>query len=934
MVYDPGVGPVRWPTVGRDAELSTLVDAIGSARAGAGRLVVVEGVAGAGKSHLLDRLLTSITDPIAIARAQVPVGDLGTPFAAPLAALGLTLADVGVDPRGPRSLIEAGAGEVALAVVVDGLLRTVEDRCLDAPLLLVVDDVHAADLGTLMWLDRLAASVGSLPLAVVLAARPASPGTPFEQFRLSCAVRHDSVQLAPLDEAAVDALVTAVHGSPPGPLLARALGRTQGLPLFVTAILERIAVGDLVRIGDRVDVVDGDDLDLDGRAPDAVAERIRAVPPEMRRVLLAAAVLGERITAGHVHDMLEVPLVEVIELLDAAERAGLVLIDGVGYRFRHELYRQAVLDGVARPALAALHASAAHVRAARAEPAVVVARHLLAAEASGPEMAEWLVDAAESVVAYEPQNALMMVDLASSGVVAPSRRAIAVRGRALASVGRVAEAESVLRHLLATAPTHDEELQLRRELALALFQQGRPAESMVEMVRVVELAPDAAGRARARAEEAFTHLLVGGFAEAGEVAAEAQATGILLGDMTTEVAAAMVLCLVRLYHGEMSAALELADRLEHLTGLEATSDAAVYQPWFAAAMARVEADDHGGARRVAAFGQQRCIEAGYHWMVPGYDAVASYCSMRAGELSDSIAEATAALDWRITDRLGVAVWCHAFIARASVHQGELDRAAAALGAADQLIDQGRAQLGWDHVGLARAALAERRGDLVAAHDALADVWDLHLALGVLSAVQETGPELVRFESLIGRRERSATVLEVLDRAAERIGDPTRLADRERAHAWMQRDVDRLESAVAHARRSPRRLVAATALAELAAWHADLGSGRASLDAAAAAAELFSACGAVGDVRRLEPLLSRSSVRAETAVAGPSSLSRTETRVVRLVAEGLANAEIAARLHVSRRTVESHVSSAYRKLGVSNRVEMARVGLGMVSDHVA
>jgi ATP/maltotriose-dependent transcriptional regulator MalT len=312
-------------------------------------------------------------------------------------------------------------------------------------------------------------------------------------------------------------------------------------------------------------------------------------------------------------------------------------------------------------------------------------------------------------------------------------------------------------------------------------------------------------------------------------------------------------------------------------------------------------------------------------MVPGYDALAAYASLRAGELPDAVAEATAALGWGIVDRLGVAVWCHAFLARVAVHQGELDVAATELAAADELIDQGRAQLGWDHVGLARAALAERQGDLAAAYASLADVWDLHLALGARSAAQETGPELVRLETLLGSHERTDAVLDVLGSSARRIGDATRLADLDRAAAWHRRDVDRLERAIAHSRRSPRRLVTATALAELATWYRADGRRSAADEAARAARELFVACGAVGDAHLVEPALRGGGAHQADATTGPAALSRREAAVVTLVAEGLANAEIATRLYVSRRTVESHVSSAYRKLGVSNRVELARIG---------
>jgi DNA-binding NarL/FixJ family response regulator len=57
-----------------------------------------------------------------------------------------------------------------------------------------------------------------------------------------------------------------------------------------------------------------------------------------------------------------------------------------------------------------------------------------------------------------------------------------------------------------------------------------------------------------------------------------------------------------------------------------------------------------------------------------------------------------------------------------------------------------------------------------------------------------------------------------------------------------------------------------------------------------------------------------------------ALTVTERRVTALVAEGMSNSVIASALGISRRTVESHVSSCYRKLEVISRVALARVAL--------
>jgi DNA-binding NarL/FixJ family response regulator len=85
-------------------------------------------------------------------------------------------------------------------------------------------------------------------------------------------------------------------------------------------------------------------------------------------------------------------------------------------------------------------------------------------------------------------------------------------------------------------------------------------------------------------------------------------------------------------------------------------------------------------------------------------------------------------------------------------------------------------------------------------------------------------------------------------------------------------------------------------------------------------------------RRLRELGVRSVPRGPrpSTAGNPAQLTRREVEVVKLVALGLRDAEIAERLFLSEKTVGHHVSSILRKLGVSNRgqaaVEAARLGL--------
>jgi DNA-binding NarL/FixJ family response regulator len=99
---------------------------------------------------------------------------------------------------------------------------------------------------------------------------------------------------------------------------------------------------------------------------------------------------------------------------------------------------------------------------------------------------------------------------------------------------------------------------------------------------------------------------------------------------------------------------------------------------------------------------------------------------------------------------------------------------------------------------------------------------------------------------------------------------------------------------------------------------------------AAAADLYEALEARWDLTRAEQRLRREGVRRTGPGArrrpksGWEALTETERRIAALVAEGNSNPAIASRLFISRRTVQSHVSSILAKLDLTSRVELAVV----------
>jgi DNA-binding CsgD family transcriptional regulator len=656
--------------------------------------------------------------------------------------------------------------------------------------------------------------------------------------------------------------------------------------------------------------------------PTAVASRVVAVAGADATTIAAMAFSGPTFELDDVAAVLGEPLASVIAVCERIKQAGLVVSDGT-YRFRHEHYRLAAAGLVDAPTGRALHSALArHLIARNADP-LQIADHLIRAEASGNEASEWLRRGAEQLVQLDPTAALVLIERAESVAPAPDRGRTILKARALANVGRAAESEALVHHLLVGA-TPDEESSLRRDLAMVKFQQGLVGETSDELVRAAELAADARSRTRLAAETSFAHLFVADFATARTVAREAALAGERTGDLGAVIAAEMVGGLVALYDHDLDEAVRLATRLEAFSELPEAADAALYQPWFSASLIRIMMGEYSHARRLNGVGRRRSQRAGYLWMVPAYDALDAYVALNIGELDDAEAIATSAIGWGIEDSFGATLWCHSFRALVAAARDDWEQVRTSIAAAETLVLPGQAQFGWTHLALAQAALAEHDGRLDEGYGALRATWDVYEAFGIDSPRQELGPAMARLAHLADDRDRLESVVQFLQGAAERTGHPLWRAEAAEATAWRDRDDAAMCRASEMFEAAGRLLRAGEVMGYAAELAVDAGVSTARWYAARAR-ERFEELGVVasipGDVDRA------TAPRTTAApVLGVASLSRSERAVVALVAEGLTNTQIAEQLFLSRRTVESHVSAAYRKLQLSNRVELARVVL--------
>lgn len=422
-----GIDGVDTALIGRAVPLAALDATVRSlAPGGGGRLVTVLGDAGVGKSRLRQALLQSLADPMTASDVQVltaqawpetertpwgllrdllwrhagldgselpavalerlhevllpllldPAGEGPDPLAtarlqALAHAIGLLDAHqaqamgVAGDPRQLRLAVQ-GASLAALR----GLLR-------QGPLLLLLDDLHWADDGSLDLVHHWWRELAGRPLAIVVLARPAlrqrRPDWPMEGSGVQ------QIELGPLGADDADALVDALLGRlrPVPPTLRQALWqRSGGNPYYIEELVCMLIDGGVLDTRGDVWHWRGDDEALQ-QLPSTLAgvlqARLGRLDPAQRLALQQAAVVGP---------LFDTPALAAIDprapfALPALQALGLVLPEpGGAWRFHHQLLQQAAYDSVPRRESEPWHARvAAHLAARDDSPSLWVASH-------------------------------------------------------------------------------------------------------------------------------------------------------------------------------------------------------------------------------------------------------------------------------------------------------------------------------------------------------------------------------------------------------------------------------------------------------------------------------------------------------------------------------------------------------------------------------
>jgi DNA-binding SARP family transcriptional activator len=362
----------RGAFVGRKAELDELLAGLDDAIAGRGRLFLLVGEPGIGKSRLAEELAAR-----ASARgARILVGRCWEAGGAPAywpwveslrryvrdtepaelpAALGPGAAEIAqlvpeirseLPELSEASTLESEGARFRLFDAVAELLRNASDA---RPIVLVLDDLHAADAPSLLLLQFLARKLDSTRLLVLGAYRDVDPVPREPLTGVLAEVAREPVTrrlfLRGLSELDVEELVERTASELASPELVAAIQeRTEGNPLFV---------GETMRLL----VSEGVGAEADGRAEitvpqtvrDVITRRVDRLSERCNRILVLASILGRDFSLGTLARVAEMPEVELLETLDEAMAARIVADHPAAHgrlRFAHVLIRDTLYDSL------------------------------------------------------------------------------------------------------------------------------------------------------------------------------------------------------------------------------------------------------------------------------------------------------------------------------------------------------------------------------------------------------------------------------------------------------------------------------------------------------------------------------------------------------------------------------------------------------------
>ncbi len=379
------------PFVGRGREIAELDGALEALRSGRGGLYLLSGEPGIGKTRLAERVADAAADAgtrvlwgrcwesggappywpwVQVLRAGLrgrdlealvqsagrAVGHLGQllPELAPALPASAWIPDVPLDT--PAS---------ARVVLFDAVCTVLTTLAAERPILVVLDDLHAADESSLLLLQYVAREMDRTPVLVLATHRDWEMHRVPAMRRLLGGLARASQHLPLRGLAESDVarfMQLTAHGVPAPPLVAAVLRTTGGNPFFLQEVVRSLQSRGTLQTGLPAQEAFGVPL----RVRETVRRRLELLSADCRAMLPVAAVVGRAFDRPVLAETSGVPGDRVLAALDEATRSGvLVHLGGHGYAFSHGIIREALYETIPPGERAQLHARIGDVLEAR-----------------------------------------------------------------------------------------------------------------------------------------------------------------------------------------------------------------------------------------------------------------------------------------------------------------------------------------------------------------------------------------------------------------------------------------------------------------------------------------------------------------------------------------------------------------------------------------